>query len=195
MLCIAGKLAHLQELLNISHEQAIALAIEHPKLLCFSTEGVSRSLVCLQQIPEDSILLPAKTKAVQVCLHQPALLSMAGESERSLPQRLQLLEQLAGTLPAWHARVAELVAGDQVLLLADVLVHKRMWKRLNWVLQQARAEQQQQQQGQAAPAEILQLLQMSDKKFDKQYPGFVSLLQEQQAAAAAAASQQPADSS
>lgn len=192
--CIAGKLAYLQQMLDISSDAATALAKWNPKLLCFSTEGLSRPLVCLQQISDDSALLPAKTKAAQVCLQRPALLSMAGESKASLGQRLQLLEQLAGTSPAWRARVAELVAGDQVELLADVLRHKRMWQRLNWVLQQARAKQQQ-QRGEAAPGLILQLLQMSPKTFDKQYPGFIVWQQEQQEAAAAAAEaarQQPA---
>ena len=248
---ISGKVSHLQTILQIPEDKAISLVRQYPQLLSRSTDGLSRPLICLQQIPADSVLAPAAAQAAQVCLQRPALLSLAGESrEDSLSARLLLLQDLAGISPGWRARVAELVVpagqlaaaqadGGQVdaepssslaktqnpepstsasslkpkpwvsrLQLADVLIHRDMWQRLSWVLQQERSNKQQrfqqqygrqhQQQvvqeplegqsaaggGQGDAPSILSLLMVPVEKFEQRYGGFSAWVREQQAAAA-----------
>jgi hypothetical protein len=123
----------------------------------------------LQQIPDDSVLAPAKSQAGAVCLQHPQLLHrrVSGKQEDSLEGRLQLLQDLAGKSPAWRARVAELVGEGGVSQLAAVLNHSNTWERLQQVLLLLQ-QQQQQQEEEEAPA-VMAVLNLPQPHFEQQY--------------------------
>jgi hypothetical protein len=58
----AAKLLHLQKAYGLSEQQAADLAKQHPRLLCFAEARLSAPLERLRQIPEDSVLAPAKAQ-------------------------------------------------------------------------------------------------------------------------------------
>jgi hypothetical protein len=84
----------------------------------------------------------------------------------SLSTRLQLLQDLAGSSPAWQARVTQLLAGEDLKDLAAVLGHRNTWERLRAVL----GVQGQKEKQEGDVPELLQLLKMPAKEFEGLYP-------------------------
>lgn len=161
----------------MSAEAAVQLAKQHPQLLCSSTEALSRPVQVLQQLQDDSVLAPAKTHAVAVCLQQPRLLTLPGSGGQSLEARLQLVQDVAGSSPAWQERVQELVVaadGDSQVQekLAAVLGHPMLVQRLIAVLQKQQTVVGRTQMD-VAP-ELLPLLRMRADKFAEQFGGLAA---------------------
>lgn len=88
-------------------------------------------------------------------------------TQDSLASRLQLLQDLAASSPAWQARVSKLLEGEGMGGLAAVLATSRPW-RLRAVLE--RQGQGQGQGGQDEAPELLSLLRMPAEEFGALYP-------------------------
>jgi hypothetical protein len=116
--------------------------------------------------------LDIASQATMLCTQYPKLMQMrvqpdatSGQQD-SLSSRLQLLQDLAGSSPAWQARVTQLLAGEDLKDLAVVLGHRNTWERLRAVL--GAQGQKEKQDGEVS--ELLQLLEMPSQEFDALYP-------------------------